>query len=477
MSYYAQPGLLGRRRNTAIGTHRYWRVYMTASRGDANLTIIDLELRTAVGGPDQTSPAEAATKYRESGHSGSFVGSQAFDDNPSTLWAVTATQGWPAWIGWDFGAGNAKDIVEIVLHARPSDEEDANPANVRLDWSDDGVTWTTRYDWGTMVPFANSEPRALKVDVPHSPDVAPAYRFWRVYMAGAQADTTYVSIAELELRGTSGGPDLTSPALAPTYAFASSFLATSGGWPPSDAFGATVGTGEWLAALPGPEWLAWDFGEANEKQIAQIMVQMRGHPEQDQGPSTLKLQASRDKATWVDIYDWGTMPRWAAAEQRVLTVGQSAAPNVAPAHRYWRLYSTANQGDPSYVAVDEIELRLASGAADQTSAALAPARVWANSFLDSGWLPEYAFTETSSSWLKLKTAGGSVHWIAYDFGFGNEKNINAVTLKARPSPEQDQMFGNFSLQWSDDGTNWTTKHTFSGYAAFGAGENREFVVP
>lgn len=115
--------------------HRYWRLYITA--GSSNFTSIK-ELEFAqLGGADLCAGGAAikSTEY------GGLPASNAFDNDLTTVWAPDGSA-LPQWIGYDFGAGNAKDIQVVRLLQRDSGQY---PSAFNVQYSDDGSSWTTAW--------------------------------------------------------------------------------------------------------------------------------------------------------------------------------------------------------------------------------------------------------------------------------------------------------------------------------------------
>jgi hypothetical protein len=122
-----------------VTPHRYWRVYITAATGTPHLDTSEIEFRASVGGADQCVGGTAIY----SNQTGGFEAAKAFDDTTSTTWYINqGTFALPQWIGYDFGAGNAKDVVEFALTCWQPGE---SPKDFQLQYSDDGSTWTTKY--------------------------------------------------------------------------------------------------------------------------------------------------------------------------------------------------------------------------------------------------------------------------------------------------------------------------------------------
>ncbi len=119
-----------------MAAHRYWRMNITATVS-GHSGVNEFEWRSTAGGVDRTGSGTAATNSTFSG----FPASDAFDNNNSTSWA-TSGSALPHWISYDFGAGNAWDIVEISILPRPG-SLDQGPTTFQWQYSDDNSAWTT----------------------------------------------------------------------------------------------------------------------------------------------------------------------------------------------------------------------------------------------------------------------------------------------------------------------------------------------
>jgi hypothetical protein len=128
--------------------------------GEAN--IAELQLRTVVGGANA---AVGGTAIRSSDWNSSWLAANAFDGNPATSWSSTgsATSG-PHWIGYDFGAGQARSVAEIVITARnDSWATSLSPKSMSLQCSDNGVEWITAGAFPDQVGWVAGETRAYKI--------------------------------------------------------------------------------------------------------------------------------------------------------------------------------------------------------------------------------------------------------------------------------------------------------------------------
>lgn len=120
-------------------THRFWRIYVTATNGSAYVSISEVELRAAIGGADQTGGGTAS----ESSYFFPEAGNRAFNnDGTFTQWS-SGGGGMPEWVKYDFGAGQAKSIVEFTVRARgDGNAATMSPKDFKLQWSDDDSSYT-----------------------------------------------------------------------------------------------------------------------------------------------------------------------------------------------------------------------------------------------------------------------------------------------------------------------------------------------
>jgi len=146
-----------------MAAHRAWRLqYDSSPRGFGSCAT--LQLRGVIGGPDLTQGATGGPIGSDY-YSGTYDFAKAFDNNPSTFWSSSSGTG-NAYIGWDFGLGNSKDIVQFTFLIRPDSfgPQDA-PTTGGLEWTDDdpGVspTWTRAYSFGPTSGWTIGVPQAF----------------------------------------------------------------------------------------------------------------------------------------------------------------------------------------------------------------------------------------------------------------------------------------------------------------------------
>lgn len=135
-------------------------------------------------------------------------------------------------------------------------------------------------------------------------------------------------------------------------------------------------------------------------------------------------------------------------------------------HRYWRLYVTA-VASGGYTSLVELEMYEGSEPLNVCSGGTASA-----SSIGFGWTPDNAFNGTISGngWHSgTNNLPTTPEWIAYDFGSGVTKDIQAIKIVGRGDGNAvNQTAKDFQLQYSDDGSSWSTLFSVSGATNWGS---------
>lgn len=122
--------------------HRYWRVYCAHNNNNSGgyFQINELEMHTTVGGSQACTGGTAISSTAYSG----YPASQGFDGLLTDAKGFCSAGGPPAWLGYDFGAGNTVTIVEVAMYSY-STTLGSKPNTFTVDYSDNGSTWTTAW--------------------------------------------------------------------------------------------------------------------------------------------------------------------------------------------------------------------------------------------------------------------------------------------------------------------------------------------
>lgn len=103
----------------------------------------EVELRNAVAGSDLTGSGTAGASAYNAGDEPI----NAVDNNNATAWS-TYPSGAPQWWSYDFGLGNAYDIVQITIRSQVTYYANS-PTNCDVQFSDNGSSWTTAWSFTT----------------------------------------------------------------------------------------------------------------------------------------------------------------------------------------------------------------------------------------------------------------------------------------------------------------------------------------
>lgn len=138
------------------------------------------------------------------------------------------------------------------------------------------------------------------------------HRYWRIWVT-ANNGTTYTSIAELEFRESSGGSDQTGSGTSsassefgvPTYQSDKAF----------DDNAATM----WHSGAPTfPQWIAYDFGSGQARNIFEISMKARN----DDAPTAANQTPTAFRVEWSDNgEDW--QARWTESGGSAWTIGET----------------------------------------------------------------------------------------------------------------------------------------------------------
>lgn len=266
-----------------------------------------------------------------------------------------------------------------------------------------------------------------------------AHRYWRVKFF----DTTgmlYVGAATIEFRASIGGADLCGSGTA-------SASDVYGSWVAANAFDGSSAT-RWLSNSfynNTHNWISYDFGLGNEVDVVELVLKSASSTGAD-APRTLTLQYSDDGAVWFGKLHIYNQPAWSAYEQRVFNTNSE---NVVAADSLIPEMSSATDPNP-YVAS-------------------------ASSQYDSNYPAENAFNGFCSGshygyW--LGALSGIPAWLKIDIGTAVE--AFSVGLMADGNATHGYMPKDFTIEGSNDDSNWTTLVTVTGETDWTTYEHRQF---
>ena len=137
------------------------------------------------------------------------------------------------------------------------------------------------------------------------------------------------------------------------------------------------------------------------------------------------------------------------------------------AHRYWRVTITASTaGSTNLISPYAMELRATAGGVDQCYGGTS----------DASHVPTDVFElfDHSNSTYYNNGSPGVTCWVQYDMGAGNDIEVFELWFLPRYSS---QMPKDFSLEYSDDGTAFTTLQSWTGEESWTGGVGKAFALP
>lgn len=139
-------------------------------------------------------------------------------------------------------------------------------------------------------------------------------------------------------------------------------------------------------------------------------------------------------------------------------------------HNYWRVNITANNGG-IYVCIPELSFLDASG---NNNSGLFVNRLFSSQFVDSADNSAVAAFDgsTLTQWTNAMT---SAEYLGMHFSVPIA--IDRVTLTASLIGQGTYAPKNFTIDYSDDGINWTTAVTVLNQTGWGTAETRSFDIP
>jgi hypothetical protein len=290
-----------------------------------------------------------------------------------------------------------------------------------------------------------------------------AHRYWRVYITAVQSGG-YTSMDELEMYA---GAEMTNVCSGGTASASS----TGFGWSASNAFNGSIGEPGWHSLtnnLPTtPEWLQYDFGSGNDKDISQIKMVMR-NGNGGQAPKDFQLQYSDNGSSWTTLFTvtgqtgWGTYYGTMCFDSS----GRSDPPPTCAGSTskvVWRVRATATDGG-NEIGIGEMEMRITPGGADQTSGGTACGSCFSEGTYAAGF-----DNNSSVFWSSSSALAG---WLGYKFS--GTKELAEVVITSRGGGFQNQAPKDFTIDyWDVD--HWQTAHTYTGETGWTASQSRTYT--
>ena len=273
-----------------MAAHRYWRLNIIRNNGgnfsgDQLVLIPEIEMRIVAAGADQCT---GGTALGTAGYGGASEDpAKAFDNSSATWWqakmGVSSTTFTAVQIGYDFGSGVTKDIIEISLTAN-SGFLTRTPTLFEVQYSDDNSNWFTSW---TVICGTWASATARVFTRPTGDNIAA---WWGII--NPETDTPLNNLSARELDFFSSGSNITSGGTG--------FMSPdTGGQVVALAFDNNTSTFSATIHLNGT-WIGYHF--ASDVNVDRFDWNTRVSAFQAQGPVTGNVYWSDDGVNF--IFDW-----------------------------------------------------------------------------------------------------------------------------------------------------------------------------
>lgn len=298
-------------------------------------------------------------------------------------------------------------------------------------------------------------------------------KMWRIHITANNGSTSFVTVAEMQFRATSGGANLCTGGTP----FASSQANTDN--TSANAFDGNPST-KWTSAsapsVASPQFLGYALPTAS--QVNEIAVTGCITGQETLTPRDFTIQSSTNSTdgangTWINEWSESGQTAWTGGETRIFT--RTAHTGSTP----WsgRLKITANNGNTHSVEVAELQFRATVGGASLCAGGFSNT----NSFNDSH-APSDAFDGSSSTiWASLVAPTvASPAILAYVFPAASV--IEEVAIIGCQTGDGTVALKDFVIQVSNNSTtgldgDWADWLDVTGETGWVGGEMRTFTQP
>lgn len=299
-----------------------------------------------------------------------------------------------------------------------------------------------------------------------------AHRYWRLNLTAVTNPGTDFALAEVKFCTAVAGASVTSGGTAS----ASSIF--SGSFPASNAFDSNITTFWHSAGGTAPQWIKYDFGLGNDKDIIEVGIvppSSRAH----QQPVSFDVQWSDDNSTWTTAWSVAdTEYRYTSSTSAQGQVEKRYTNPSVGGKTYWRIHVTNVDSSSDTFGVNEAGFALSISGATVTTGGIP----LATSQFSTSFTPANAYDASSgtryASRETLATAVTMGFPLALGYHWSTAQAVVEVIIENRSdgslANEGKQAPESFDLQSSTDGENWTTEWSKTGITWTSQGQVQRF---
>lgn len=292
-----------------MAAHRYWRVYIPdETENYSAATCARLTMATSAGGSNVCSGGTPISGAYQGGGSGQP--SNAFDGSNSTIWWAN---GKPNYLGYDFGGGGEKDIVEVSWMAQDGTNYWTSPRVMHVQYSDDGSSWATKWVWTLTVWVSDNEVQTTTYPA-SLPALTGGHRYWRIKSTGQSDLSSSFRFGGVEAElfvSPSGGTNIASLAIpySSDVVYGRVSYLINGDVADASIVSTNLNT--------SPKYMAFDFGPYTPV-IRRVDWTARGDSDYREAPAQGALEYSDDGSSWTEAATFSGLTGWTAGQKRTL---------------------------------------------------------------------------------------------------------------------------------------------------------------
>lgn len=300
---------------------------------------------------------------------------------------------------------------------------------------------------------------------------AGAHRYWQVVVNDNNSGShTIAGLVELQFHvGTNGfGADAAEGGTASADTDAGAGFEAANGF--DDAYLDASGNA-WTSGSGGfPHYLRYDFGSDTEVLGVSIVARAVNSSSIESAPRDFDVQYSDDGSSWTTAWS-ETGVTWTAYQFQHFLSPDAGSYTGSPhgAHTYWRVRTIVDDGG-TIAAASEIEMRATPSGADQCTGGTAIG----TQHPSLSFPPSQAFDNNNSTFWASTTTGDAQN-VGYQFA--SPVVVAEITWRNRGDSAANQAPVVGIVQYSDNGTTWTTAWTFTGQTGWTLGQTRTFTDP
>lgn len=212
----------------------------------------------------------------------------------------------------------------------------------------------------------------------------------------------------------------------------------------------TSGTTGWVSVFVG-----------SKRILTSYEIQIPSDSAMARAPKNWTMEGTNDEVTWYTVDTVTNETGWGNGEKRAFTCD-----DISAAYRVFRLNVTANNGDGSYMGVGELYLYGEDPAETLTDFAVhdmttdsSHSPYVASASTVQGSSAFNAFDGGIASAQKWLGNNHGVDWLKLDVGLGNEQKLDSYIILAPDDGAMNRLPKNWTMEGSNDNSNWDTLDT------------------